>query len=34
MPLKFGTKVGKGCPYDRDLYPDHEQHSYVVVIVN
>lgn len=27
MPLKFGTKVKYGCPYDCGLCTDHEQHS-------
>lgn len=32
MPLKFGTDVKEGCPYDCGLCPDHEQHSCVGVI--
>ncbi len=32
MPLKFGTDVNKGCPYDCGLCPDHEQHSCVGII--
>lgn len=32
MPVKFGTEVKEGCPYDCGLCPDHEQHSCVGVI--
>jgi uncharacterized radical SAM superfamily Fe-S cluster-containing enzyme len=32
IPVKFGTQVDKGCPYDCGLCPDHEQHSCVGII--
>lgn len=32
MPIKFGTEVNEGCPYDCGLCPDHEQHSCVGII--
>src|SRR5207237_4412947 len=27
VPLKFHTRIDRGCPYDCGLCPDHEQHS-------
>ncbi len=32
IPLKFGKKIEKGCPYDCGLCTDHEQHSCVSII--
>jgi uncharacterized radical SAM superfamily Fe-S cluster-containing enzyme len=32
VPLKFHTKIDKGCPYDCGLCPDHEQHSCLALI--
>ncbi len=31
-PLRFGTKVRYGCPYDCGLCTDHEQHSCLTLI--
>jgi uncharacterized radical SAM superfamily Fe-S cluster-containing enzyme len=32
VPLKFHTRIDKGCPYDCGLCPDHEQHSCLALI--
>ena len=32
LPLKFHTRIDKGCPYDCGLCPDHEQHSCLALI--
>jgi tetraether lipid synthase len=32
VPLKFHTRIDKGCPYDCGLCPDHEQHSCLAII--
>jgi uncharacterized radical SAM superfamily Fe-S cluster-containing enzyme len=32
MPIKFGSDVKDGCPFDCGLCPDHEQHSCVGII--
>ncbi|HLP80253.1 MAG TPA: radical SAM protein [Acidobacteriota bacterium] len=32
MPLKFGTPVKYGCPYDCGLCTDHEQHSCLSIV--
>ncbi|KAF0183300.1 MAG: radical sam domain-containing protein [Hyphomonadaceae bacterium] len=32
IPLKFGKKIERGCPYDCGLCTDHEQHSCVSII--
>jgi uncharacterized radical SAM superfamily Fe-S cluster-containing enzyme len=32
VPLRFHTKIDKGCPYDCGLCPDHEQHSCLALI--
>jgi uncharacterized radical SAM superfamily Fe-S cluster-containing enzyme len=32
LPLKFQTRIDKGCPYDCGLCPDHEQHSCLALI--
>jgi len=32
VPLKFNTRIDKGCPYDCGLCPDHEQHSCLALI--
>ena len=32
IPLKFPTKVERGCPYDCGLCPDHEQHICLALI--
>lgn len=31
-PLRFQTRIEKGCPYDCGLCPDHEQHSCLALI--
>lgn len=31
-PLQFQTRIAEGCPYDRGLCPDHEQHSCLAII--
>ena len=32
MPVKFQTRIERGCPYDCGLCPDHEQHSCLTLI--
>ncbi|HUN49112.1 MAG TPA: radical SAM protein [Stellaceae bacterium] len=32
VPLKFHTRIDKGCPYDCGLCPDHEQHSCLAIL--
>ncbi len=32
VPLKFHTRIDRGCPYDCGLCPDHEQHSCLAII--
>jgi uncharacterized radical SAM superfamily Fe-S cluster-containing enzyme len=32
IPLRFHTRIEKGCPYDCGLCPDHEQHSCLALI--
>jgi uncharacterized radical SAM superfamily Fe-S cluster-containing enzyme len=32
VPLRFQTRIDKGCPYDCGLCPDHEQHSCLALI--
>ncbi len=32
VPLKFHTRIDKGCPYDCGLCPDHEQHSCLALL--
>jgi uncharacterized radical SAM superfamily Fe-S cluster-containing enzyme len=32
MPLRFGTEMRHGCPYDCGLCPDHMQHSCLSVL--
>ncbi|HKX09939.1 MAG TPA: radical SAM protein [Stellaceae bacterium] len=32
VPLKFHTRIDKGCPYDCGLCPDHEQHSCLAIM--
>jgi uncharacterized radical SAM superfamily Fe-S cluster-containing enzyme len=32
VPLRFHTRIDKGCPYDCGLCPDHEQHSCLALI--
>jgi hypothetical protein len=32
LPLRFQTRIDKGCPYDCGLCPDHEQHSCLALI--
>jgi uncharacterized radical SAM superfamily Fe-S cluster-containing enzyme len=32
MPLRFGTEMRHGCPYDCGLCPDHMQHSCLSVV--
>ena len=32
VPLKFHTRIEKGCPYDCGLCPDHEQHSCLAIL--
>ena len=32
VPLKFHTRIDRGCPYDCGLCPDHEQHSCLALI--
>jgi uncharacterized radical SAM superfamily Fe-S cluster-containing enzyme len=32
LPLRFHTRIDKGCPYDCGLCPDHEQHSCLALI--
>ena len=31
-PLAYGSEVDRGCPYDCDLCPDHEQHTCLAII--
>ena len=31
-PLRFQTKIERGCPWDCGLCPDHEQHSCVAIV--
>ncbi len=32
IPLRFGTEIREGCPYDCGLCPDHQQHTCVGII--
>lgn len=32
MPLRFNTKIEKGCPFDCGLCPDHEQHGCLTLV--
>jgi uncharacterized radical SAM superfamily Fe-S cluster-containing enzyme len=32
VPLRFQTRIERGCPYDCGLCPDHEQHSCLALI--
>ncbi|HTZ81238.1 MAG TPA: radical SAM protein [Stellaceae bacterium] len=32
VPLKFHTRIDRGCPYDCGLCPDHEQHSCLALL--
>jgi uncharacterized radical SAM superfamily Fe-S cluster-containing enzyme len=32
VPAQFGAAVGRGCPYDCGLCPDHEQHTCVGLV--
>src|SRR5215510_14782080 len=32
LPLVFGTKSERGCPYDCGLCPEHEQHTCIALV--
>jgi 7,8-dihydro-6-hydroxymethylpterin dimethyltransferase len=32
MPLRFNTRIERGCPYDCGICPDHEQHGCLTLL--